>query len=142
MGALGAAAGRRGEIGFGGGLMVAPGVFEGGGAHGAAVALGDHGPEVDAVGVVDAVEAGDVNYRLFVEFAAHVFGDEPERFAGLRGAVGEGNGFGEDGDVVLGRRGAYSVCRRAVSIGVGGEAEGWESSLLEIVRDSLGWRCG
>lgn len=169
MGAFGAAAGGGGEeICFGRGLVgvvvgvvvilvlglvVEPGVFEGGGADGAAIVLGDHGPEVDTVDVVDAVEAGYVDGGLLVVVVgdvSHVFGDEAEGLGGLGDAVGIRDGFGEDGDVAL-RGGGHSVCccccccccgGRAVSIGVGGEAEGWESSLLEIIADLFGWRGG
>lgn len=113
--------------------MAAPGVFQSRGTHGAAVALSNHRPEVDAMGVVDAVQTGDVDGLLFAELAVHVLGDQAEGFGGLRSPLGIGDGFGEDGNVAL-WRGGYSVRDwRAISIRAGGEIERRELALWEII---------
>lgn len=119
--------------------MAAPGVFQGRGAHGAAVALSNHRPKVDAMRIVDAVQTRNVDGLLLVESAVHVLGDKAEGFGGLRSPLGIRDGFGEDGNVAL-WRGGYSVRdRRAVSIRAGGEIERRELALWKII-PNLPWR--
>lgn len=80
--------------------MAAPGVFQGRGAHGTSIALGDHGPEVDAMGVINAVKTRNIDHWLIVKLS-HILGDEAEGFGGLRGALRVGYWFRKDRDVAL-----------------------------------------
>ena len=90
-----------------GGVGSGPEVFEDGGGDVVAVVAGDGGPEVLAVGVVDALEAGlvDVGAGLVVG-GGDVLGEEVEGGGGGGGGGRERGGgvvvgFGEDGDGVL-----------------------------------------
>ena len=55
-----------------------PGFFQRGGGEIAAIGTGNGGPEMQAVLVVDAVEAGEVYELTFFAVAVYVFGDEAE----------------------------------------------------------------
>lgn len=67
-------------------MGASPGVLEGGGGEVAAVLGGDCAPEVEAVGVVEAVQAGDVD----VAGAVYVLRHEAEVVWG--GGVGAAEG--------------------------------------------------
>lgn len=82
-------------------MRLAPGLLEGGGAEVATVGARDGGPEVQAVGIVDFVQAGYVDCGLHpLLVPIDVFCDEAEAAAGCGGAAGD-DGLGEDGDVGL-----------------------------------------
>ena len=89
-----------------GGVGSGPEVLEDGRGDVVAVVAGDGGPEVLAVGVVDALEAGlvDVGAGLVVG-GGDVLGEEVEGGGGGGGGREGGGGvvvgFGEDGDGVL-----------------------------------------
>ena len=77
----------------------APGLFEGGGGEVATVAAGYHGPEMEAVGVVDFVESDGVDGG-FLFVGVDAFGYEAE--AAGRGECWSGRiGFWEKWFVAL-----------------------------------------
>ena len=69
-----------------------PCIFEDGGVEVAAVVAGNHAPEVEAVGIVDAVETSHVDTAggaMFGEVkGVDVLGDEAERFGLFDGRGG------------------------------------------------------
>ena len=78
LGALRATARRRRKVGSARGeLLATPGIFERRRGYVGAVALSNHGPEMNSVGVVDAIQALHVDDLPFLG-RTHVFGDQPK----------------------------------------------------------------
>ena len=127
LGALRAAARCWGKVGNQVPLLAAPAVFQRGWTHVRPIALGDHGPKMNSMGVVDAVQPRHVNNRFLFQ-SSHVIGDQSECFGLLRYPLEARNRFREDGYMIW--RGRWLFRRSIVKIGTVVKVEGRQLALL------------
>ncbi len=112
-------------------VLAAPAILQGRWAHVGTITLGDHGPEMDSMGVVDTVQPCHVNDWFLLEHS-HVICDQAERLGLLRHLLKTWQRLGKDGHVV--RRGARCWFGRSiVSIRWAMRVECWKLTVLQII---------
>lgn len=113
LGTLRAAARCWGEIGNQVPLFAAPAVFQCGWTHVRPITLGNHGPKMNSMGVVDPIQPCHVNDRFLFQ-SPHVIRNQSKCFSLLRHSLEAWNGFGKDGHMI--RRGRWLFWRSIIKI--------------------------